>query len=108
MTTRLKNTCRKNPKICFKEIRHNEIMRIRFTSKEFNQLGLELSGFSPKTIGRNARCMNLERFKDFFYASPKTVESLFEDIQHQDLGAARKAQNFKNDQFIDKFLIFSN
>lgn len=67
-------------------------MNIRFTSKEFNQLGLELAGFSPEMIGRNARRMNLEQFKDFFYASPKTVESLFQDIQHPDLGAARIAK----------------
>jgi hypothetical protein len=40
---------------------------LRFSSKEFLFLGLELAGFSGYTIRRNEKKMNRERFKDSFY-----------------------------------------
>jgi len=49
----------------------------RFTSKEFLYFGLDLAGFSSYTIRRNEKKMNLERFKDTFYASPQTSENIF-------------------------------
>jgi hypothetical protein len=62
---------------------------LRFSSKEFLFLGLELAGFSSYTIRRNEKKMNRERFKDSFYASPQTVENIFDDIQDEDLGESR-------------------
>jgi hypothetical protein len=62
---------------------------LRFSSNEFYFLGLELAGFTPYTIRRNEKKMNLERFKDSFYASPQTVENMFADIQDEDLGESR-------------------
>jgi hypothetical protein len=62
---------------------------LSFSTKDFLFLGLELAGFSAYTIGRNEKKMNLERFKDSFYASPQTVENIFADIQDEDLGESR-------------------
>ena len=62
---------------------------LRFTSKDFLFLGLDLAGFSSYTIQRNATKMNLERFKDSFYASPQTSKNIFVDIQDEDLGESR-------------------
>jgi hypothetical protein len=58
---------------------------LRFSSNEFYFLGLELAGFTPYTIRRKEKKMNLERFKDSFYASPQTAENIFADIQDEDL-----------------------
>ncbi len=55
---------------------------LRFSSKEFLFLGLELAGFTGYT-------MNLPRFKDIFYASPQTAENIFVNIQDEDLGESR-------------------
>ena len=46
---------------------------LRFARKEFLFLGLILAGFSDLTIGCTGDGTNHERFKDHFYASPKTV-----------------------------------
>jgi hypothetical protein len=62
---------------------------LRFSSKEFLFLGLELAGFSGYTIRRNEKKMNRERFNDSFYASPQTVENIFDDIQDEELGEIR-------------------
>ncbi len=58
---------------------------LRFSSKEFLFLGLELAGFSGYTIRRNEKKMSGERFKDSFYPSPQTVENIFDNIQDADL-----------------------
>ena len=58
------------------------IMPARYSDTSFLTLGLSLIGFSQKTIARTCRKTNIERFKDSFYASPKTCEQIFDDI-HQ-------------------------
>jgi hypothetical protein len=68
------------------------VLLVRFSTKEFLFLGLELAGFSGYTIRRNEKKMNLERFKDSFYASPQTAEDIFADIQGEDLGENRVAK----------------
>ena len=65
------------------------MFRLRFSSKEFLFLGLELAGFSGYSIRCNEKKMNRERFKDSFYASPQTSENIFVDIQDEDLGESR-------------------
>jgi hypothetical protein len=61
----------------------------RFTHNEFLFLGLKLSGFSIHTIGCTGDGTNRERFKDHFYASPRTVAQILTDIQDPDLDDAQ-------------------
>ncbi len=74
---------------CIENKRKPTMALLHFSSKEFLFLGLELAGFSNYTIQCNEKKMNLERFKDSFYASPQTAENIFTDIQDEDLGESR-------------------
>jgi hypothetical protein len=62
---------------------------LRFTRNELLFLGLKLAGFSIYTIGRTRDGTNHERFKDHFYASPRTIAQILTDIQDPDLDDAR-------------------
>ena len=55
---------------------------------DFIRLGLKQMGFSEASIQSNSAERNLNRFKDFYYASPKTVAQIMVDIQADDLGDA--------------------
>jgi hypothetical protein len=61
----------------------------RFTRNEFIFLGLKLADISIHTFGRTCDDTSHERFKDHFYASPKTIAQILTDIQDPDLGDAR-------------------
>ena len=50
-------------------------------------LGLQLSGYSYRTIEKNCYATNLSRFKDSYYVTPDTCEKIFEDIQADDCKA---------------------
>jgi hypothetical protein len=46
---------------------------LRFSRRDFLFLGLELAGFSAHAISRNGKALNLQRFRDSFYAGPDTI-----------------------------------
>ena len=54
---------------------------LRYSSQEFQVLGLRLSGFSSQTINRNGSKINNDRFQDKFYVCTKTALEVFEAIQ---------------------------
>ena len=56
-------------------------MVLTYSKEEFMLLGLQLSGFSYRTIEKNCYATNLSRFKDNYYVTPDTCELLFVDIQ---------------------------
>ena len=66
-------------------------MTMQFTEDDFLQLGLELCGWTKKSIARNGAKHNDERFRDKYYAGPKTLVKIFDAIQSEDLGQARIA-----------------
>jgi DNA polymerase III alpha subunit len=58
---------------------------LRFSKNEFAELGLKVgSNWSHQTIEKSSYKMN--RLKDFYFASPRTMREMFRDIQHADLG----------------------
>ena len=60
-----------------------------FSEAEFESLALQLAGFSNETIEKSSKATNANRFKDFCYAGGSTLNSIFEDIQHPNLGENR-------------------
>lgn len=57
-----------------------------FSAPDFLELGLELCGFSQKTINKNSATTKHIRFRDKFYALPNMCALLYIDIQSDDLG----------------------
>ena len=64
-------------------------MRFEISEKDFFNLGLIKAGHSFKKIQRTCMETNLKRFKDSYYATPKTLHDIFIDIQSPDLGEKR-------------------
>jgi hypothetical protein len=73
---------------------YDHMVLLRITSEERLFLGLDLTSFSSYTIRRNEKKMNLDRFKDSFYASPQTSENIFVDIQDEDLANFQTRSNY--------------
>lgn len=62
-------------------------MIIKFSEKDFLQLGLTLGGhWSDEYIAAMGARAIKDHFQDRFYAHPKTITGIFHDIQHEDLG----------------------
>ena len=57
---------------------------LHFSKEEFLLLGLQLCGFSDRTINRNSDTTNGDRFRDSYYVTPSVCEILFGDIQRED------------------------
>jgi hypothetical protein len=62
---------------------------LHLTLEELFFLGLKLAGFSVSTVERTGDGTSTERFKDKYYACPRTVEQLLADIQDPGLGEAQ-------------------
>jgi hypothetical protein len=75
---------------CYKYIIITMVL-VCFSRQEFALLGLKLAGFNVQTNECTCDSTNHERFKDKFYASPKTVNNIFHYIQSPDLGDAQIA-----------------
>jgi hypothetical protein len=62
---------------------------LNFTSDNFFFLGLKFAGFSVSTVERTGKGTSTERFKDKYYACPRTVEQILAHIQDPGLGEAQ-------------------
>ena len=60
---------------------------LSFSKKQFTFIGLQLAGFSEERIKSN-KSGRKDWFKDKYYACPKTVKQISEDIQDPSLGDA--------------------
>ena len=56
-------------------------MVVQFNAADFQQLGLELADFDLRRQGRVNNKTNAERFRSQYYASPKTCEDIYNDLQ---------------------------
>ena len=62
---------------------------LSFSETDFLHLGLELAGHGAFKTGRTCHKTNVERFTSTYFAHPKTVCAIFQDLQTTAIPEAR-------------------